>query len=200
MIKLCSHLIISRHGIYYFRYRHNKLDQRVSLRTREPKEAQLMANQLNATLIAMKNQNVKPTLAFDLEISGDTIRLKTEDNDADRQAGTDALLAAIVATQKNNSPAAAAPIANTPPVQLKMHQSMQLETAIQRYKSVLAGRVEAGEIAEKSKLSALSALKKLQVALGHNREMWELTNDQIEDEFLEPAKEAIKKKAEAQTL
>lgn len=194
MIKLCSHLIISRHGIYYFRYRHNKLDQRVSLRTREPRTAELLANQLNATLTNMKNQNVKPTLAFDLEISGDTIKLKTEDNDADRAAGMQALLSAIAASQKNNSPAAAAPIANTPPVQLKMHESIKLETAILRYTSVLSGRVEAGEIVEKSKLAALAALKKLQVALGSQREMWELKNDVLEDEFLEPAKEAIKKK------
>lgn len=139
----------------------------------------------------MKTYNGKPILSFELAIDGEKITLRTEDNDADRAAGTQALLTAL-ASQKNNSPAV--PFANAPPVQLKMHESMTIETAILRYKSVLSGRVEAGEIVDKSKLAALAALKKLKEALGSQRDMWELNNDVIEDEFLEPAKEAIKKR------
>lgn len=103
-MRLDSRLQKSPHGIYYLRIQRYGLDQRWSLRTRDPLLAAIAAHELSVKLLHMKiNLDMsRPRLGWSVVTDGHNVEVKTEDNDADRQGGKEAL-AMVLETLKTKA-------------------------------------------------------------------------------------------------
>lgn len=173
-MRLDSRLQISRHGIYYLRTQRDGLDQRWSLRTRDPKIAVIAAHEFSARLLKMRIDLTKQYSSFTLRADGDKIELETEDNDADRAAGTAAFLSALAIARQAATPAQ---LSN---IHLPVEKIIiTLGTAIEKYKPQLSE----SNIALKSQKMALGVLSGLELMLGTDFDMCKLDNATIRDHW-----------------
>lgn len=86
VMKLPSHLAISRYGIYYLRIERNGVEKRRSLRTRDPSEALAAAYKFGATIYGM---TTKSRFGYTLETP--TIKIKTDGSAEDHSRAMEAL-------------------------------------------------------------------------------------------------------------
>lgn len=86
IMKLPSHLALSRYGIYYLRIERNGIEKRRSLRTRDPTEALAAAYKFGATIYGMTS---RPRLGYTLETP--TIKIKTDGSAEDHSRAMEAL-------------------------------------------------------------------------------------------------------------
>lgn len=192
-MRLDSRLQKSPHGIYYLRIQRYGLDQRWSLRTRDPLLAAIAAHELSVKLLHMKiNLDMsRPRLGWSMRTDGHNVEVKTEDNDADRQSGKEILAMVLetlktkAATPLQTAPVPHAPISTLADVnsELIIKKTVTLEVAITEYEPFLLNRVAQGEIVEKTKRQALSTLDGLKVLFGPKFNMFELTDEIIQDKW-----------------
>lgn len=174
-MKIHSHLKKSRHGIYYLRLQINGLDKRWSLGTRDLNQALIESHKLSATILQMKiNQiNLDKVKTWTLESDGQSIKVKTEDNDADRKSATEALVALVQAQSTKSQQAIAQNKSINPTVSLS-HALIEYTTYITKTNT-----------AEKSQRMALSAIHHLTNLLGADFNMSNLNDEVIEDKWID---------------
>ena len=205
-MSLDCRLQISPYGIYYLRIQSSGLDRKWSLRTRDPKIAAIASHALSVKLLQMKiniDMN-RPRLGWDIEEKdGQIVKIKTEDNDADRQGALEiyklnlahklalAELANLAKTSLpiHSIPVPHSPISNVASNELTLNpesvikKTVTLEFAITEYEPVLIKRVENGDLAAKTKKQAMSVLNGLKDLLGAKFNMYELTDEVVEDRW-----------------
>lgn len=108
-MKLPSNLWISRHGIYYFRYKSNGLDVKKSLKTRSPLIAKEIAYKLGFAMAHSKDlldrllNDPNSIKTWTLETGNPNIRISTDGSAEDHERALEALK--IVLSSQQGSPA-----------------------------------------------------------------------------------------------
>lgn len=176
-MKLNSHLVKSRHGVFYFRIQRNGLDKRFSLRTKDINVAITMAYRYIYTLKIM-NIDMSNFRGFTLKTNGKDVELITEDNDADRKAGKEALFELVDRLHPKSDPLVSKTLIHKP--------QKTLSHALEEYKIYLQSK----ELARKTIQMSLTALVKMQGLLGEDFDMASVNDDIIEKEWM------LKRKAE----
>lgn len=182
-MKIHSHLKKSRQGIYYLRLQINGLDKRWSLGTRDLNQALIESHKLSATILQMKiNQvNLTKVKGWTLESDGQNIKVTTEDNDADRKSATEALVALVQAQALKSQQLSSKHEPNKP--------TTSISHAITEY-TVYIGKTNT---VEKSQRMALSAINNLEKLLGSDFNMDDLTDEVIEERWMQQRLEEVAK-------
>lgn len=71
--KLASHLMLSRHGIYYLRIERDGIERRRGLRTRDPAQARAAAWRFGATIHGMSTQKTDDPLSIFTEAGAEEL-------------------------------------------------------------------------------------------------------------------------------
>lgn len=174
-MKIHSHLKKSRHGIYYLRLQIKGLDRRWSLGTRDLNQALFESHKLGAKILEMKiNQiNTDKIKGWTLESDGHIIKVKTEDNDADRKSAQEALVALVQAQALKSQQT----ISKPEPIQ----STISISDALIEYTTYISKT----NTVEKSQRMALSAIKHMQKILGYDFNMSDLNDEVIEDRWMQ---------------
>jgi integrase len=173
-MKLNSYLVKNRLGTYYLRIQRGGIERRISLRTKDFSRAALHAYAFGAKLAAMKN----PISTFELKYDGKNIELKTQDNDADRAAGSAALLAIL----KSKSPEAASP---------SLLKKIALRDAVAEYETSLLQDLNKKKFDKKSFNMRVKSLNDLIDLLGADFDVSQINTIVIEDLYIEPRLEVV---------
>jgi len=128
--------------------------------------------------LKIMNIDMSNIRSFTLKTNGKEVELITEDNDADRKAGQEALLKLIDRLNLISDPLVSKTLIPKP--------QQTLSLALEEYKIVLQGK----ELARKTIQMSLRALDKMQALLGEDFDMASVNDDIIEKEWM------LKRKAE----
>lgn len=160
----------SNSGIYYIRSQRNGRDRKLSLRTRDINQAKLYANVMHATIFDMKiNQDLIKN--WTCEINGENIKITTTDDPADRASGEAfglKILAQRAQTQDSYSSV----------VQKRVTKTLG-EALLEYYQ-----HLEKSELALKTQKMTQSTLSDLVKRLGGAFNMSELSDELIEEKWL----------------
>lgn len=163
----------SPYGIYYLRIQRKGKDRKISLRTKDRKEAEISATYLRATILRMTVDESK-IKNWTLKTDGDSIEITTEDNDADRLSAKDALVAFVAAkngTLKDG-------------LQAKMDAEQPTTTLMTAAIAEYAVHLGNGDSTVKTQQMAMSTLLCLSNLLKAGFDMSQLNDDIVEDQWL----------------
>lgn len=162
-----KNLELSPSGYYHLRLQRDGKNRRISLKTKNLTEAKLAAAIMRATLSAM---TIDPTKikSWTLETDGQSIKIQTEDNDADRASALEAVK--IIAARQVPQDSYQSVIQN--------RHTITLGEALAEYYPVL----EKSTIADKTKAMTRSTLAALSKKLGAS---FNIGSDSLQDEIEE---------------
>jgi integrase len=143
--KLPSHLMLSRHGIYYLRIERDGIEHRRSLRTRDPIQARAAAWRFGATIHGMSSQKSDDPLFIFTEAGAEKLEsmiLKIEINRLERDQKNQDMYARIEEQTRHLQPQSQ-PQQQQPP---SLPAVITINDACKQYMSSRAGQITEGTV------------------------------------------------------